>query len=436
MPLPLTFTRHALDQFREHVADWDDPAIRDVMNQVHRQRVLLTAQDPKYPDTPFYWGTHAGRDFALAIGTDRDNAQGEYVATTIGLGHLERILRTRRARQESVQLGWQDRGEAATKSRLTPALTSKPFQDLSANVEESFAEWPTESSRLLSWNQPPVTGNTDAWAQIWRWLDRLAGVRIAKLEFNPIGDPPGWWATLRAGQREPRLFIGHNAMAELYILDQPAKIVAFPDPDVPGRLRVVPLTAGHDSQPGLPGDAREAPYAASGATAPRRSTVRALYPGTFDPITKGHLHLLTRACQLFETVVIAAADNTAKSTVFSLEERLDLIRKEVEAVGLHGIEVTSYKELTVDFAVAQGCQAIVRGLRAVSDYEYEVQMAIINRNIAPQVDTVFLMADQDHSFISSSIIKDILIHGGGIDRVAGMVSPTIATELQQRLLPD
>jgi len=165
-----------------------------------------------------------------------------------------------------------------------------------------------------------------------------------------------------------------------------------------------------------------------------QSTVRALYPGTFDPITRGHLHLLTRACQLFETVVIAAADNTAKATVFSLQERMDLIRQEVAAAGLSGIEVTSYTELTVDFAVAQGCQAIVRGLRAVSDYEYEVQMAIINRNIAPQVDTVFLMADQDHSFISSSIIKDILIHGGGVDRVAKMVSPTIATELQKRLM--
>jgi len=426
MPPPLTITSHAIAQFAEHVAPLPESEVRELFNRVHREQVLLTAQDPKYPETPFFWGTLNGRDFALAIGPDRAIPGGHYVATTIGLGHLERILRSRRARQQTVRL--------ESSGKPGAGGTNRPFQELAATVREVNVDWPEEGSQSLTWKQAPMPGHSQAWAQIWRWLELLSGVKVVRVEWNPLADPPGWWATLRQGQREPLIFVGSSPMAELYILDQPAHIVPFPDPLIPGRLRIVPLPAGRGHQMGLPEEAREAPLMTVSGHQQRRLPVRALYPGTFDPITKGHLHLLNRACQLFDTVVIAAADNAEKSTVFSLEERLALVQQEVEGAGLTGVEVTSYRELTVDFAVAQGCQVIVRGLRAVSDYEYEVQMAIINRNIAPQVDTVFLMADQDHSFISSSIIKDILMHGGGVDRVAGMVSPAIATELRQRLL--
>ncbi|MEO7993116.1 MAG: pantetheine-phosphate adenylyltransferase [bacterium] len=166
----------------------------------------------------------------------------------------------------------------------------------------------------------------------------------------------------------------------------------------------------------------------------RREPVRVLYPGTFDPLTRGHEHLILRLCQLFDTVVIAAAQSSDKGTVFTLEERLDLIARTVEREGLDGVKVISFHGLTVDLAREQGCQVIARGLRAISDYEYEVQMAIVNKSIAPSIDTVFLMADKDHSFISSSIIKDILRHGGTVEQVSGMVEPAIARELQSRLL--
>ncbi|HYE76871.1 MAG TPA: pantetheine-phosphate adenylyltransferase, partial [bacterium] len=408
MAIPLTVTYHAIEQFQQHVAPLAPEAIEPIVREVHRNRILLAAMDPKYPDTPFYWGSHAGVDFAIAVGPDRNNPGAEYAATTIGLGHLERLLRTRRATGLSVEVSAGEEAGVATAARTSGAMGSRPFANLVAEARVAALEWPETRSRSLKYTEPPYRGLETAWAQVWHWAAQLSGVPPTALEYAPLAEPSGWYATFTVRGRACVCFLGQNAMVELYLIDQPARIVPFPAATDPGRTRVVPLTAGVASIIGLPEGALLSPVAKGSENGVKRVQVRALYPGTFDPITKGHLHLISRIGQLFESVVIAAAENPAKGTTFTLEERLAYIRQEVDRAGLKGIEVMSYRGLTVDLALEQGCQVLVRGLRAVSDYEYEVQMATVNKMIAPQVDTLFLMADKDFSFISSSIIKDIL----------------------------
>jgi pantetheine-phosphate adenylyltransferase len=137
-----------------------------------------------------------------------------------------------------------------------------------------------------------------------------------------------------------------------------------------------------------------------------------LYPGSFDPFTNGHLDLVERASQLFDRVVVAIGVNSAKNAMFSIEERKALITESCK--GLAGVEVASFDGLLVDNLERFNVQAILRGLRAFSDFEYELQMALLNRNLKPQCETIFLMPTLSNSFVSSSRVKEVAKLGGDI----------------------
>ena len=139
----------------------------------------------------------------------------------------------------------------------------------------------------------------------------------------------------------------------------------------------------------------------------------ALYPGSFDPVTLGHLDILERATLIFDHVVVAVLENTRKAALFSVDERVELIRESVN--GNSRVEVSTFSGLTVECARSVGATAIVRGLRATSDFENEFQMALMNRRLAPDVHTVFLMTSFSNVYISSSMIKEVCRHGANID---------------------
>ena len=164
--------------------------------------------------------------------------------------------------------------------------------------------------------------------------------------------------------------------------------------------------------------------------APEVTETIAVYPGTFDPITMGHLDIIQRALHLFDKVVIAVAENAAKKTLFPLEERLEMIR-DCFPPDDKCIEVAAVKGLLVDYAYTKGARAIVRGLRAVSDFDYEFQLALMNRRIEREVETVFLMTGFRWIYISSSIIKEAARHGGD---VSGLVPDHVCEKLRQCFL--
>ena len=158
-------------------------------------------------------------------------------------------------------------------------------------------------------------------------------------------------------------------------------------------------------------------------------TTRAMYPGTFDPITLGHEDLIRRAAQIFDQVVVAiAADTGSKAPMFSLKERVDLARQVIGDVP--GVEVTGYKGLTIRFAEDNGLNMIIRGLRAVSDFEYEFQLAAMNRHLTQAVETVFLTPTGEYTFISSTLVKEVAELGGAVSE---FVSPTIENALLARV---
>jgi pantetheine-phosphate adenylyltransferase len=154
---------------------------------------------------------------------------------------------------------------------------------------------------------------------------------------------------------------------------------------------------------------------------------RALYPGSFDPFTYGHLDVLERARQIFDTVVVAVAANPDKHTpLFAVEERVQMIR---ESVGqMDGVEVSAYTGLTVDFARSQDIATLVRGLRAYSDFDAELQQALMNRRLAPEVNTVFLMSSFTHIFVSSSVLKNVASYGRDVGE---FVPPPVAMRLKE-----
>jgi pantetheine-phosphate adenylyltransferase len=142
-----------------------------------------------------------------------------------------------------------------------------------------------------------------------------------------------------------------------------------------------------------------------------------LYPGTFDPVTNGHLDVIARAARLLDQLVVGVAINTGKGPLFSLEERVELVEAEIAQIATQNgmvIEVKPFDTLLVQFARKIGASMIVRGLRAVSDYDYEVQMAGMNYRMAPDIETVFLMASERHQFIASRLVKEIAVLGGDI----------------------
>lgn len=149
-----------------------------------------------------------------------------------------------------------------------------------------------------------------------------------------------------------------------------------------------------------------------------------MYPGTFDPVTRGHEDLVRRATKLFDEVVVAIATNPDKTPLFSLEERVALASDVLK--DLPGVSVTGYEGLTVDFARERGLSAIIRGLRAVSDFEYEFQLATMNRHLTDQVETVFLTPTENYTFVSSSLVREIARLGGDI---SPFVHPRVAEGL-------
>lgn len=153
----------------------------------------------------------------------------------------------------------------------------------------------------------------------------------------------------------------------------------------------------------------------------------AVYPGTFDPITMGHVDIINRALNLFDQVIVAVAVNSAKDPVFSLEERIEMIKTSFN--GRSRIEVCSVSGLLVDFAYQRNARAIVRGIRAVSDFDYEFQLALMNRKLQREVDSVFLMPGFRWIFISSSIIKDAARNGGD---VSDLVPPHVNSKLIEK----
>jgi pantetheine-phosphate adenylyltransferase len=156
-------------------------------------------------------------------------------------------------------------------------------------------------------------------------------------------------------------------------------------------------------------------------------SVSALYPGTFDPITNGHLDLVRRAASIFERVVVAIAANPAKAPLFSLDQRVQLAREVLADIS--NVEVRGYSGLTVKFAEEHGLAVMVRGLRAVSDFEFEFQLATMSRHIAGRVETVFLTPTEQFSFISSSMVREIALLGGDVSR---FVHPVVEAALRQQ----
>ena len=157
----------------------------------------------------------------------------------------------------------------------------------------------------------------------------------------------------------------------------------------------------------------------------------AIYPGSFDPVTNGHIDIIVRGLKIFDDIVVCILNNPAKKVLFDIEERMDMLNQSLS--GIKNIEVTTYDGLLVDFAVQRKANAILRGMRAVSDFEYEFQMALMNRRLNRDIQTVFLMTGLRWIFTSSSIIKEAARFGGNIN---GMVPKIVQQKLKEKFTAD
>ena len=157
---------------------------------------------------------------------------------------------------------------------------------------------------------------------------------------------------------------------------------------------------------------------------------RAIYPGSFDPVTNGHLDVIERARKLFDEVVVAVAHNDEKQPLFSLEQRLDLLRE--TAGQIENVRIAEFSGLLVEFARAQNAGAVIRGLRAVSDFEFEFQLALMNRKLNERVETIFMMPKDTYTFLSSRIVKEIARLGGD---VSAFVPAHVRVALSERSMP-
>jgi pantetheine-phosphate adenylyltransferase len=156
--------------------------------------------------------------------------------------------------------------------------------------------------------------------------------------------------------------------------------------------------------------------------------IKVVYPGTFDPFTSGHEDLVRRAARVFDRVIVAVADSEAKRPFFTAAERIDLARQVLAPIG--NVEVTGFSSLLMDFVRAQGAKIILRGLRAVSDFEYEFQMAGMNRRMYPDVETLFLTPSEQYTFISATIVREIAKFGGDVTH---FVHPVVAARIRARV---
>ena len=159
---------------------------------------------------------------------------------------------------------------------------------------------------------------------------------------------------------------------------------------------------------------------------------RAIYPGSFDPITNGHLDIIERGCKLFDEIIIAILVNPDKKPFFTTEERREMLQQVVTEIE-HGscrLAVEDFSGLLVDYAVQRRADAIVRGIRAISDYEYELQMALMNRRLEPRLETVFMMPAEAYSYVSSRLVKEVFLLGGKIE---GLVPASVEARMRKKL---
>lgn len=155
----------------------------------------------------------------------------------------------------------------------------------------------------------------------------------------------------------------------------------------------------------------------------------AIYPGSFDPITNGHLDIIQRGAKLFDEVIVAILVNTEKAPFFSTEERVEMIQT-ILRPNYSNVRVDTFDGLLVEYAIKQGAKVIVRGIRAVSDYEYELQMALMNRRLEPRIETVFMMPSEAYSYLSSGLVREVSKFGGSVE---GLVPPLVEKFLKQKI---
>jgi len=159
---------------------------------------------------------------------------------------------------------------------------------------------------------------------------------------------------------------------------------------------------------------------------------RAIYPGSFDPVTNGHLDIIERGCKLFDEIIIAILVHPDKKPFFTIEQRREMLTQVIAEIE-HGscrLLIEDFQGLLVDYAVQREADAIVRGIRAISDYEYELQMALMNRRLEPRIETVFMMPAEVYSYVSSRLVKEIFLLGGKIE---GLVPPSVEIMMQKKL---
>jgi pantetheine-phosphate adenylyltransferase len=153
----------------------------------------------------------------------------------------------------------------------------------------------------------------------------------------------------------------------------------------------------------------------------------AIYPGTFDPITNGHVDLISRCLAIFDRVVVSVAPSTRKSPLFTVAERVDMVKE--ATASMDGVEVEVFEGLLVDHVISKGASVVLRGLRAVSDFEYELQMALMNRRLSSKVETVFMMPSEEYSYLTSTVIKEVAGYGGNVE---GLVPDCVLMRLRER----
>jgi pantetheine-phosphate adenylyltransferase len=159
---------------------------------------------------------------------------------------------------------------------------------------------------------------------------------------------------------------------------------------------------------------------------------RAIYPGSFDPVTNGHLDIIERGCKLFDEIIVSILINPDKQPFFSLEERRQMLNEVLPSIsqGRCIVRVDSFQGLLVNYAVAQEADVIVRGIRAISDYEYEFQMALMNRRLEPGIETVFMMPAETYSYVSSRLVKEVFQLGGAVE---GLVPPVVEKRMKEKM---